>query len=56
MFLAEQFTIGVKYASFQVLRETTQRPSALLELGFLSNGRRQDTMESTAVLLIMRCY
>ncbi len=47
-FLAEQFAIGlheklafknrgVKYANFQVLRETTQRPSVLLELGFLSN-------------------
>ncbi len=46
--LAEQFTIGfyenlgfknrgVKYANFQVLRETTQCPSVLLELGFLSN-------------------
>ncbi|PKA99603.1 N-acetylmuramoyl-L-alanine amidase [Flavobacteriaceae bacterium MAR_2009_75] len=46
--LAEQFTIGlneklgfknrgVKDANFQVLRETTQCPSVLLELGFLSN-------------------
>ncbi|MGB5820338.1 MAG: N-acetylmuramoyl-L-alanine amidase [Saonia sp.] len=28
---------GVKYGNFQVLRETTQCPSVLLELGFLSN-------------------
>ncbi|WP_222937485.1 N-acetylmuramoyl-L-alanine amidase [Cytophaga sp. FL35] len=52
-YLAEQFTIGfyknlgfknrgVKYANFQVLRETTQRPSALLELGFLSNGEEAE--------------
>lgn len=47
-YLAEQFAIGlneklgfknrgVKYGNFQVLRETTQCPSVLLELGFLSN-------------------
>tara|TARA_R110000868_G_scaffold32133_2_gene117129 strand:+ start:591 stop:1166 length:576 start_codon:yes stop_codon:yes gene_type:complete len=47
-YLAEQFANGlneklglknrgVKYANFQVLRETTQCPSVLLELGFLSN-------------------
>tara|TARA_R110000744_G_scaffold380483_2_gene501412 strand:+ start:2692 stop:3324 length:633 start_codon:yes stop_codon:yes gene_type:complete len=28
---------GVKYGNFQVLRETTDLPSVLLELGFLSN-------------------
>ena len=28
---------GIKYANFQVLRETTHCPSVLLELGFLSN-------------------
>lgn len=28
---------GVKYGNFQVLRETTDMPSVLLELGFLSN-------------------
>ncbi|WP_209403711.1 N-acetylmuramoyl-L-alanine amidase [Pseudozobellia sp. WGM2] len=47
-FLAEQFAFGlteklgfknrgVKYANFQVLRETTICPAVLLELGFLSN-------------------
>ena len=46
--LAQEFTTGlnkklgfknrgVKYANFQVLRETTHCPSVLLELGFLSN-------------------
>ena len=29
---------GVKYGNFQVLRETTDIPSVLLELGFLSNS------------------
>ena len=68
-FLAEQFAIGlheklafknrgVKYANFQVLRETTQRPSALLELGFLSNWEEaehngeQSSIVAYALLII----
>lgn len=67
--LAEQFAIGlheklafknrgVKYANFQVLRETTQCPSVLLELGFLSNWEEaehigeQSSIVAYALLLI----
>ena len=68
-YLAEQFAIvlheklafknrGVKYANFQVLRETTQRPSVLLELGFLSNWEEaehngeQSSIVAYALLII----
>ena len=59
--LAEQFTIGlneklglknrgVKYANFQVLRETTHCPSVLLELGFLSNWEEAEHNEKASTI------
>ncbi|MFC4094854.1 N-acetylmuramoyl-L-alanine amidase family protein [Euzebyella saccharophila] len=68
-YLAEQFAIGlheklgfknrgVKYANFQVLRETTQCPSVLLELGFLSNWEeasymlKASTISGYAILIL----
>jgi N-acetylmuramoyl-L-alanine amidase len=38
-------TRGVKYANFQVLRETPNIPSVLLELGFLSNWEEAEHNE-----------
>lgn len=67
--LAEEFTTGlneklglknrgVKYANFQVLRETTRCPSVLLELGFLSNweeaehSKKASTISGYALLIL----
>ena len=60
-YLAEQFTIGlnerlgfknrgVKYADFQVLRETAHCSSVLLELGFLSNWEEAEHNEKVSAI------
>lgn len=52
---------GVKFANFQVLRETIEfMPSVLLELGFLSNGDEEDYFLKpkslkTLALVIWKC-
>jgi N-acetylmuramoyl-L-alanine amidase len=43
-------TRGVKYANFQVLRETPNIPSVLLELGFLSNWEEAEHNEKVATI------
>ena len=51
-------TRGVKYANFQVLRETPNIPSVLLELGFLSNweeaehNKKADAISGYALLIL----
>ena len=43
-------TRGVKYANFQVLRETQNIPSVLLELGFLSNWEEAEHNEKVTTI------
>ena len=49
---------GVKYANFQVLRETTTCPGVLLELGFLSNweeaihNHKESSISAYALLIL----
>jgi|TARA_Y100000592_G_C5432112_1_gene298880 N-acetylmuramoyl-L-alanine amidase len=65
-YLAEQFAIGlheklgfknrgVKYANFQVLREATQCPSVLLELGFISNLEEAEHNEKVSTISGYAC-
>lgn len=41
---------GVQYGNFQVLRETKEYPSVLLELGFLSNSEEAEHNESVSAI------
>tara|TARA_R110000744_G_C19238627_1_gene548988 strand:- start:255 stop:887 length:633 start_codon:yes stop_codon:yes gene_type:complete len=43
-------TRGVKYANFQVLRETQNIPSVLLELGFISNWEEAEHNEKVSAI------